>query len=46
MKETIYIGVYKSRLQLITSRTRVIEESIDKTEGETVDSGHLEHQLK
>ena len=38
--------MYNSRLQLITSRTRTIEESIDKTTVETVNSGVLEHLLK
>ena len=47
-EETIYIGTctYNSRLQLITSRTRFIEESIDKTELETVDFGVLKHLLE
>ena len=45
-EETIYIGAYNSCLQLITSWTRIIDESIDETKVETVDSGVLEHQLK
>ena len=46
VEETIYIGAYNSRLQLITSRTRIIDESIDQTKVGTVDSGVLEHLLK
>ena len=45
-EETIYIGAYNSRLQLITSWTHIIEESVDQTKAETVDSGVLEHMLE
>ena len=45
-EETIYIGAYNSSLQLITSRTRIIDESIDQAKVETVESGVLQHHLK
>ena len=46
VEEMIYIGVHNSRLQLITSRTRIIDKSIDQTKVETVESGVLEHLLE
>ena len=47
-EETIYmyLGAYNSRLQLIMSRTQIIDESVDQTKVETVDSGILEHLLE
>ena len=46
MEKTLYIEAYNSRLQLITSRTRIIEERIDQTEVETIYSGVLKHMLE
>ena len=43
MEETIDIGAYNYRLQLITSRTRITDDSIDQTKVETKESGVLEH---
>ena len=43
MEETIDIGAYNYRLQLITSRTRINDDSIDQTKVETKESGVLEH---
>ena len=43
---TIYIGAYNSGLQLITSWTRIIDGSVDKTKVKTVDSGVMEHLLE
>ena len=44
--ETIYLSAYNSCLQLIMSRTRIIDKSIYQTKVETVDSGVLEHLLE
>ena len=46
VEETIYLGAYYSRLQLIRSRTWIIDESVDQTKVETVDDGVLKHLLE
>ena len=45
-EETIYLCVYNSCLQLIKSRTWIIDVSVNQTKVKTVDSGVLEHLLE
>ena len=46
VEETIYLSVYNSGLQLIRSRTRITDESVDQAKVETVDSGVSKHLLE
>ena len=46
MEETIYLDVYISRVQLIMSWTWIIDENINQTKVETVDTDILEHLLE
>ena len=45
-EEPIYLNAYNSRLQWITSWTKIIDESVKQTKVETVNSGILEHLLE